>query len=121
MKVELPFTGFHDPKQEQQQRFIRFLSITFGILGLWLLIPEAAWAADLDFPIVDELMCGFIKYSKTKLAPYVAVLAIIIGVVGHWLGATKVWGTILYVAIGLGIIGGIGAAIATATGGTGCT
>ena len=83
-----------------------------------IIIPEFAWAqySSMSFPIIDQLMCGFISYSKTKLAPYVACLCVIIGVVGHWLGAAKVWGTMLYIAMGLGIIMGIGLVIASATG-----
>lgn len=70
----------------------------------------------LSFPILDDLFCGFITYSKGKLAPYVAVSAVIAGVIGHWLGAAKIWGTLLYVALGIGLIMGIGVIIASATG-----
>lgn len=88
----------------------------FGALIALMVIPEAAWA-NMSFPIIDDLMCSFISYSKSRLAPYVACLCVIIGVVGHWLGAAKIWGTLLFIALGLGIIMGIGVVIASSTGG----
>jgi type IV secretory pathway VirB2 component (pilin) len=105
-----------EQKYEGERQFHRFLLAAFAILLTWIAIPEQAHAAtNFNFPIIDDLFCGFITYSKTKLAPYIAVLVIIIGVIGHWLGATKVWGTILYVVIGLGIIGVIGSIVSSAT------
>lgn len=94
---------------------------------LWacLLLPGGAWAQDsggINFQLgqLDNIFCGFITFSKTKLAPYIAVVVIMVGVIGHWLGATKMWGTMLYVAIGLGVILGIGSTIASMTGASGC-
>lgn len=95
------------------------VAVCAALFAAWMLVPEAAWAQSgggISFPVLDQLFCQFIGYSKSKLAPYIAVLVIIIGVIGHWLGATKVWGTLLYVAIGLGVILGIGSVIANATG-----
>lgn len=103
---------------EATRRFRNYLAISFAIIALWLMVPTQAFAQTgqmFEFPVLDQMMCGFIAYSKQRLAPYIAVLAIIIGVIGHWLGATKVWGLLLYVVLGLGIIMGIGAAIVRAT------
>ncbi|MBI2770590.1 MAG: hypothetical protein HYX47_13270 [Burkholderiales bacterium] len=121
MKLELP----HPPgttladQIEATRRFGNYLAISFAIIALWLVVPSDAWAQStgtaFEFPVLDQMLCGFIAYSKSRLAPYIAVLTIIIGVIGHWLGATKVWGTLLYVVLGLGIIMGIGAAIVRAT------
>ncbi len=104
---------------EAARRFRNYITSSFLVIALWLLVPDQAYAqagANLfEFPVLDEFFCGFIAYSKSRLAPYIAVLTIIIGVIGHWLGATKVWGLLLYVVLGLGIIMGIGAAIVRAT------
>lgn len=105
-----------------EQRFHQFIALAFVLL-LAAMLPGQAFAQSggemaLNFPIIDKFFCGFITYTQSKLAPYVAVLVIVIGVVGHWLGATKVWGTILYVAIGLGIISMAGKMIVQAMGGT---
>ncbi len=104
-----------DKKSTRQSIFL--LTAVAGLL----VIPNLAHAqfgsgTALNFPILDDLFCGFISYSKHKLAPYVAVSAIIAGVIGHWLGATKIWGTLLYVALGIGLIMGIGVIIGNATG-----
>lgn len=100
-----------------ESRLRTYLASVFTLLALWML-PDVALAQEatlFNFPVLDQLFCGFITYSKTKLAPYIAVLTIIIGVIGHWLGATKVWGMLLYVVLGLGIIMGIGAVVANVT------
>lgn len=123
MTFDLP--GTHQQVLTQrfaaEQRFHQFIALAFVLL-LAAMLPGQAFAADgemaLNFPIIDKFFCGFITYTQSKLAPYVAVLVIVIGVVGHWLGATKVWGTILYVAIGLGIISMAGKMIVQAMGGT---
>ena len=70
----------------------------------------------ISFPVIDQLMCGFIVYSKGKLAPYIAVLCVVISVIGHWLGMAKIWGALLYVSMGLGLIMGIGSVITSVTG-----
>ena len=94
---------------------------TIGLIAALValfVIPEFAWAQydnTMSFPIVDQFMCGFISYCKGKLAPYVACLCVIIGVIGHWLGMAKAWGIILNVSIGLGVIMGIGRILATYT------
>jgi len=75
-----------------------------------------AQSMTMSFPVIDQLMCGFIVYTKGRLAPYVAVLCIVISVIGHWLGMTKIWGSLLYISMGLGLIMGIGAVITSATG-----
>lgn len=75
-----------------------------------------AQSSTISFPVIDQLMCGFISYSKSKLAPYIAVLCITISVIGHWLGMSRLWGALLYVAMGLGLIMGIGSVITNATG-----
>jgi hypothetical protein len=75
-----------------------------------------AQSTTLTFPVIDQLMCGFIVYSKSKLAPYIAVICVVITVIGHWLGITKIWGALLYISIGLGLIMGIGSIITSVTG-----
>ncbi len=75
-----------------------------------------AQSTALTFPVIDQLMCGFIVYSKSKLAPYIAVICVVITVIGHWLGITKIWGALLYISIGLGLIMGIGSIITNVTG-----
>jgi hypothetical protein len=77
-----------------------------------------AQTSTITFPVIDQLMCGFIVYSKAKLAPYIAVLCVVISVIGHWLGMTKIWGALLYISMGLGLIMGIGTVITGVTGST---
>jgi hypothetical protein len=76
---------------------------------LVMFAPQPAFAADsiFNFPIVDEFMCGFISYSRGKLAPMIAVGVIVFAIIGHWLGMSKMWGSFLYVGIGFGVIMGI--------------
>jgi hypothetical protein len=107
------------PARQAEAKRRRIESVVIATLAFtaWMAIPQTAWAeTSFSFPVLDDMMCGFIAYAKSKLAPYIAVLAIIVGVIGHWLGATKVWGLLLYVILGLGIIMGIGAAVVQATG-----
>ncbi|MEI7738780.1 MAG: hypothetical protein WCJ99_08605 [Betaproteobacteria bacterium] len=85
------------------------------LLSLFSLSATAQSMA-MSFPVIDQLMCGFIIYTKGKLAPYIAVLCIVISVIGHWLGMTKIWGSLLYISMGLGLIMGIGTVITSATG-----
>lgn len=93
---------------------------TIGIATVLLaliVIPEFAWAQfqTMSFPLIDTMLCGAIFYFKSKLAPYVAVICVICGWLGHWIGTGKVWGTMLNIALGLGVISGVGAWIATST------
>ena len=69
-----------------------------------------------SFPIVDSILCGFWSYSKTRLAPMIAAIVVVFSVVGQWLGHGRMWSTLLYIGLGLGIILGIGSLIATQTG-----
>jgi hypothetical protein len=73
-------------------------------------------SGSFSFPIVDSILCGFWAYSKTRLAPMIAAIVVLFSVVGQWLGHGKMWSVLLYIGLGLGIILGIGALIATQTG-----
>lgn len=83
-----------------------------------LCLPVDAQAASVfnGFPLVDDVLCGFFAYSRTKLAPMIAGIVLIFSVVGHWLGSGKMWSTMLYVGLGLGIVLGAGSALASYTG-----
>lgn len=106
------------PSEAERRANGNIVAMCLTALAIWLAMPEPAQAQSIgfNFPILDTFFCGFITYAKSKLAPYIAVTVIMMGVIGHWLGATKVWGTLLYVAVGLGVILGIGSLIASATG-----
>jgi hypothetical protein len=89
------------------------------ILFIFTLIVSSnteAQTSNITFPVIDQLMCGFIVYSKSKLVPYIAVLCVVISVIGHWLGMTKIWGALLYISMGLGLVMGIGSVISGVTG-----
>lgn len=73
-------------------------------------------SGSFSFPIVDSILCGFWAYSKTRLAPMIAAIVVLFSVVGQWLGHGRMWSVLLYIGLGLGIILGIGALIATQTG-----
>ena len=92
----------------------------FAIAGGGLLAMASAANADtgnsFSFPIVDSILCGFWSYSKTRLAPMIAAIVVLFSVVGQWLGHGRMWAVLLYIGLGLGIILGIGALIATQTG-----
>lgn len=81
-------------------------------------VPTSAHAASVfnGFPLVDDVLCGFFAYSRTKLAPMIAGIVLVFSVVGHWLGSGKMWSTMLYVGLGLGIVLGAGSALASYTG-----
>ena len=85
------------------------------LLAAW---PGQAHAASVfnGFPLVDDVLCGFFAYSRTKLAPMIAGIVLVFSVVGHWLGSGKMWSTMLYVGLGLGIVLGAGSALASYTG-----
>lgn len=89
-----------------------------AVLLLGLLWPADARAASVfnGFPLVDDVLCGFFAYSRTKLAPMIAGIVLVFSVVGHWLGSGKMWSTLLYVGLGLGIVLGTGSALASYTG-----
>ena len=99
-------------------QFKLLLQVTFLIILVTHLANSHAQTTNISFPVIDQLMCGFISYSKSKLAPYIAVLSIMIGVIGHWLGMNRIWGVLLYVSMGLGLIMGIGSVVTSATGAT---
>ena len=92
------------------------LIICVGIIICLNPLLSYAQTSSISFPVIDQLMCGFIVYSKSKLAPYIAVLCVTLSVIGHWLGMNRLWGALLYVAMGLGLIMGIGTVITNATG-----
>ena len=77
---------------------------------------RADTAGSFSFPIVDAILCGFWSYSRLRLAPLIAAIVVVFSVVGQWLGHGRMWSTLLYVGLGLGIILGIGSLIATQTG-----
>lgn len=103
---------------KKSSKFKLLMSITFLICLIFYLTDSIAQTTTISFPVIDQLMCGFISYSKSKLAPYVAVLSVMIGVIGHWLGMNRIWGMLLYISMGLGLIMGIGTVITSATGST---
>lgn len=98
------------------------LHFTFAVLAigvLMLVAPEHAYAqstGNLDLPIVDNMICGFIGYTRSKLAPMVAVAVVILSIIGHWLGVSKMWSQFLYVGVGLGVIMGILTAVGNMSG-----
>jgi hypothetical protein len=96
---------------------VRFL-VTSGLLAIaWTARADVAGGSNaFSFPIVDSILCGFWSYSKTRLAPMIAAIVVIFSVVGQWLGHGKMWSTLLYIGLGLGIILGIGTLISTQTG-----
>jgi hypothetical protein len=94
------------------------LALAAGLLAMaWVARADAGGGSNaFSFPIVDSILCGFWAYSKTRLAPMIAAIVVIFSVVGQWLGHGKMWSTLLYIGLGLGIILGIGALISTQTG-----
>lgn len=90
--------------QENRHQLVAFLAIG----ALLLSAPSHAHAADFfDFPIVNDIMCGFIGYMKSKLAPMIAGAVLIVTIIGQWMGVVKLWGTLFYVGMGFGVILGI--------------
>ena len=91
-------------------------ALILGSIVLTLMVmhgsAHAQTTTSVDFPVVDNILCGFISYCKGKLAPMIAVVVITLSVVGHWLGSGKMWSVLLYVGLGLGLILGIGSAVA---------
>jgi hypothetical protein len=96
----------------------RWRWIAFAGAGLLALAStaNADTGNSFSFPIVDSILCGFWSYSKTRLAPMIAAIVVLFSVVGQWLGHGRMWAVLLYIGLGLGIILGIGALIATQTG-----
>lgn len=92
------------------------LGLLFAVLALPHVSAFAQSTTTLSFPVIDQVLCAFISYSKTRLAPMIAVIVIILSVVGHWVGSGKMWNIMLYVGLGLGIIMGIGTLIANFSG-----
>ncbi len=105
----------HPPRLARPGRRALLLA---GLLAAACLLPTLAHAASVfnGFPLVDDVLCGFFAYSRTKLAPMIAGIVLIFSVVGHWLGSGKMWSTMLYVGLGLGIVLGAGSALAGYTG-----
>lgn len=108
----------NSPPLPQTKKFVskpdaRLQLAVVAIAALLVLVPESAWAQNIfNLPVVDEMVCGFVSYARSKLAPMIAVGVIILTIIGHWLGLSKMWGTLLYVGIGLGVILGIATAFA---------
>lgn len=87
-----------------------------GILGVLLVSASAsAMAATMSFPIIDDLLCGFNGYLRNRFAPMIGAIVVIMAMIGHWLGAGKVWAVLMYVGMGLGLIFAIGGLIASYT------
>jgi type IV secretory pathway VirB2 component (pilin) len=89
------------------------LPVLLGVVLLAALMPQHAHAQStgggaFNLPVVDQLLCGFIAYSRGKLAAMIAVAVVVITIIGHWLGHAKIWATLMYVGIGFGVIQGIG-------------
>jgi len=104
--MSAPSIGRHAP---------RLVLLALVLLGA-AIGARADTSGSFSFPIVDSILCGFWAYSKTKLAPMIAAIVVLFSVVGQWLGQARMWSVLLYVGLGLGIILGIGAMIATQTG-----
>jgi type IV secretory pathway VirB2 component (pilin) len=96
-----------------------YLAILTFVIASTFQVDAYAQATTFNFPIIDNFMCGLIAWFKGKLAPVMAVLIIICTVVGHWLGMLKMWGTLFFVGVGLGVIVGIGSIVASAVPGIG--
>lgn len=89
--------------------------LLLALLATVLMALPAVACAQTDIfnlPVVDEIVCGFVSYARSKLAPMLAVGVVILAIIGHWLGVAKMWSQILYVGIGLGVIMGIATAFA---------
>jgi len=87
-----------------------------GLMAIATAARADTGSGTFSFPIVDSILCGFWAYSKTRLAPMIAAIVVLFSVVGQWLGHGRMWSVLLYIGLGLGIILGIGALIATQTG-----
>ena len=115
LRRSLPVARGHD--RTRRRAALAGLSVlaAASVLLAW---PEPAQAASVfnGFPLVDDVLCGFFAYSRTKLAPMIAGVVLVFSVVGHWLGSGKMWSTMLYVGLGLGIVLGTGSALAAYTG-----
>lgn len=101
------------------------LAIAIFILAMLIAFPSVSHAQQagggMDFPIIDQVLCGFLSYSRTRLAPLIAAIVVVFAWLGHLLGTGKAWGMMLNVGIGLGVIMGIGSIIARYTNaGAGC-
>lgn len=113
-RLSIPSTSY--PAAPPSRRLLwALLPVMAAVLAL---CPEPAHAASVfnGFPLVDDVLCGFFAYSRTKLAPMIAGVVMVFSVVGHWLGSGKMWSTMLYVGLGLGIVLGTGSALASYTG-----
>lgn len=95
---------------------LSMIAVLLACVGTEAMAQSSGAASMMSFPLIDDFLCGFLSYSRTRLAPMVAVIVIVFSVVGHWLGSSKMWGTLLYVGLGLGVILGIGTVVANYTG-----
>lgn len=84
------------------------------VATILMALPAVACAQTdiFNLPVVDEIVCGFVSYARSKLAPMLAVGVVILAIIGHWLGVAKMWSQVLYVGIGLGVIMGVATAFA---------
>lgn len=103
--------GLATQSSEQVQRgLFKTFAITLFVMAVLTMLPTAAHAqanTGWNLPVVDQFVCGFLVYARSKLAPIIAAGVIILSIIGHWLGAGKMWSTLMYVGIGLGVILGI--------------
>lgn len=92
-----------------------------GMLVICAAGPAHA-ASVMDFPIITDILCGFLAFCRGQLVPILAAVLVIFAVLGHLMGVSKMWGMLLYIAFGLGLIGGVGAYIVRAypTAGASC-
>lgn len=74
-------------------------------------LAQSSGAGMINFPIVDQVLCGFIQYSRSRLAPLIAVIVVAFAVIGHWLGEGRMWSALMYAGLGLGVILGIGSIV----------
>jgi hypothetical protein len=84
-----------------------------GMLVICAAGPAHA-ASVFDLPIVTDILCGFLNFCRSQLVPILAAVLVVFAVLGHLMGISKMWGMLLYIAFGLGLIGGAGSYIVRA-------
>lgn len=93
-------------------------AVAFGVVLASVVSDANAQTTTMSFPIVDDILCAFFTYARNKLVPIIGGIVAVVSVGGHFLGLSKVWGVLLNIGIGIGLVMAIGGLIASYSGGS---
>ncbi len=95
-----------------RQNMARILAAAALLVGLALLMPTTAHAANISVPFIQDFGCSVVQWLKGPLAILIFVLVIVVTLVFGMI--TKMdWGRIITACVIFGVLVGLGAILAS--------